>query len=535
MNLSPVHFFGIVITPGAVLMALEMVSSRVLAPHFGSSVYVWGSIIGVFLAAMSIGYFWGGKLSDRQPSVAVLGRLILAAGLAQTVVLLAGARIVAALGGLTHGSPVGTLVATTVLFGPVTMFLAAVSPYAVKLATRDLNLLGGTAGHLYALSTAGSLVGTLGATFVLIPRFDLESILRLLLAVTAVTSIAALITNLKRERYSLTLAASLLLLALVPGTMTREAGLDLLADRITPYQTLRVTESDGVRFMTSDGTMHAAVFLESGEPWLKYTRQAGTALLLKPDLESFLVLGMGGGVVGSYLQKQVPQLTVDYVDIDPAVPELAREFLLFEENDRARVHIDDGRRFLGSRPEARWDFIYVDTYIGHSIPFHLATLEFFREIQGHLNAGGVFGLNLISDLGNPFAQGILRSLSTVFAELYVFIVPGGNYLLLATDLADAPGHEQLLQTARRLDPEYTFEPSLEQMAGFHRGIDIDLVGAVLLTDKFAPVNHLIRMDAPAGSEVDLSETAPNAADDTPPTASPPTASHEEVPAGSADP
>ncbi len=494
MKLSSLQFYGVVITPGAVLMALEIVSSRVLAPHFGSSVYVWGSIIGVFLAAMSIGYFWGGRFADRQPTLAVLGRLIVAAGLAQTVVLLAGAPIVAALGSLTGGSPAGTLIATTVLFGPVTMFLAAVSPYAVRLATRDLSLLGGTAGHLYALSTGGSLLGTLGATFVLIPRFDLESILRLLLALTALTSIAALITAARRERFPLALAVSLLLLALIPGTMTQEAGLELLADRITPYQTLRVSEADGIRFLHSDGTVHAAVEIESGDPWLSYARQAGTALLLDPNLESFLVLGMGGGSVGTYLQKQMPELAVDYVDIDPAIPELAREHMFFEESALARVHVDDGRRFLTSRPEARWDYIYVDTYIGQSIPFHMATIEFFREIKAHLNDGGVFGLNLISGLDNPFARGIVRTVSTVFSELYVFIVPSGNYLFLATDRADAPTREQMLATARRLDPEYGFEPSLVRMAGFHRDLDIDLTRALLLTDKFAPVNHLIRMD-----------------------------------------
>ncbi|MEM7352672.1 MAG: fused MFS/spermidine synthase [Acidobacteriota bacterium] len=501
MTPSRLQFYIAVITPGAILMALEMVSSRILAPHFGSSVYVWGSIIGVFLAAMSIGYFWGGKLADRQPNLAVLGRLVVAAALTQTLILLAGTRVVAFLGNLTGGSPTGTLIATTVLFGPVTVFLAAVSPYAVKLATRDLQLLGGTAGHLYALSTGGSLVGTLGATFVLIPRLDLESILRLLLAITAVVSMIALVSAARQERLTLTLAAGLLLLALIPGTMTQEAGLELLADRVTPYQTLRVSESDGVRFLHSDGTIHAAVILENLEPWLEYTRQAGTALLLDPDLESMLVLGMGSGGVGTYLQRQLPELRVDYVDIDPAIPELAREFMFFEDSERAVVHVDDGRRFLSGRPDVRWDFIYVDTYIGHSIPFHMSTIEFFEEVRSHLNPGGIFGLNLISSLESPFAQAILRSVTSVFDKLYVFTVPGGNYLFLATDRVDAPDHGQLVAAARQLDPQFDFDPSLEKMATFHRVIDFDRSKAMLLTDRFAPVNHLIRMNDAAGGEI----------------------------------
>ena len=494
MKLSRIHFYAVVVTPGAVLMALEIVSSRILAPHFGSSVYVWGSIIGVFLAAMSVGYYWGGKLADRRPALAVLGRLVLAAALAQTLVLLAGSRLVAAIGELTQGSPVGTLAATALLFGPATTFLAAVSPYAVKLATQDLQLLGGTAGHLYALSTGGSLVGTLGATFVLIPYLGLESILRLLLAVTVVTAVVALLAAARQERLPLALAASLLLLAAVPGTMTREEGLELLADRLTPYQTLRVSQSDGVRFLHSDGTIHTAVVIETREPWLHYPRQASTALLLQPEIESMLVLGMGGGSAGTYLQKRLPEMRLDLVDIDPAIPELAREFLFFEGNDRIAVHIDDGRRFLSGRPGARWDYIYIDTYIGHSIPFHLSTVEFFRSARDHLKPGGVVGLNLSSNLDNPFAQGILRSLSSVFGKLYAFVVPGGNYLLLATDRPDPPGRDELVATARQLDPKVDFDPTLEQMAGFLRELDFDLTRALLLTDQYAPVNHLVRMD-----------------------------------------
>ncbi len=512
MNTSQLQFYGVVIMPGAVLMALEIVSSRILAPHFGSSVYVWGSIIGVFLAAMSIGYLWGGKLADRQPRLAILGRLILAAALTQTLVLLAGSRVVAWMGGLTNGSPTGTLIVTAILFGPVTVCLAAVSPYAVRLATRQLDLLGGTAGHLYALSTGGSLVGTLGATFVLVPRLDLESILRLLLAITTLTSIAALVSAARQERLPLILAACLLLFALVPGTLTQEAGLELLADRITPYQTLRVTESDGVRFLHSDGTIHAAVIIDSQEPWLDYDRMPGAALLLDPDLSSFLVLGMGGGSVGTYLRKQLPDLHIDYVDIDPAVPELAKELMFFEEDDNSKVHIDDARRFLANHPTNRWSYVYVDTYIGHSIPFHLSTVEFFAEVKGHLNPGGILGINLISNLENPFVQGILRSVGAVFNKLYVFAVPAGNYLLLATDLQEPPGREQLLAAARRMDPQYTLEPSLERMVGLLRDIDLDLTHAPLLTDKFAPVNHLVRMDK-AWDDKRASPDAPEAAPD----------------------
>ncbi len=488
---SRIRFYWVVVAPAAVLMALEIVSSRVLAPQFGSSVYVWGSIIGVFLAAMSVGYALGGWLADRWPTLAHLGRLIVGAALAQTPILFAGRPVVAALGEATGGSPAGTLLATGLLFGPSTLLLATVAPYAVKLATRDLALLGGTAGHLYALSTAASLVGTLGATFVLIPYLGLETILRLLLVATAATGLVALLSDRRRERLTAAAAAFLVALALLPSGA--EAGSGVIAERITPYQTLRIVESDGVRFMYSDGTLHSTVVVAGGEPWLVYPRFAAAALLLRPQTESMLVLGMGGGSAGSYLQRRLPALAVDYVEIDPAVPELARKHLLFD-GERAAVHVDDGRRFLAARPDRRWDFVYCDTYIGSSIPFHLSTVEFFHQVRRHLEPGGVLGINVASGLGNPFTRAMVRTLRQVFPQVLIFAVPQGNLLFLAADLDDAPGGDDLLARARRLDAALSFDPSLAAIAGRLRQPDLDLTDALVLTDAYAPVNHLIRFE-----------------------------------------
>lgn len=487
---SRLQFYWVVAASGGVLMALEIVASRVLAPQFGASVYVWGSIIGVFLAAMSIGYAWGGRLADREPQLAKLGQLLLGAALAEMIVLGAGTRVVAWLGELTRGSPFGTLLVTAILFGPATMLLATVSPFAVKLATRDLKLLGGTAGHLYALATAGSLVGTLAATFGLIPYLSIEAILRVLIVLTILTATVALVSSWQRVRLAIALALSLLVLVLVPWVLPRGGTPTLLADRMTPYQTLRVTERGGVRYLRSDGTLHAAVVLESGEPWVFYTRFAPAALLFRPEIESLLALGMGGGSVGSYLRQRLPELRVDYVEIDPVVPELARQHLLFDD-DFSQVHIDDARRFL-TGSERTWDYIYCDTYIGDSIPFHLTTREFFREVKRHLNPLGVFGINLIDGPQSPFGKAMLSTVRTTFAQTYLFDVRGGNYLLLATDRS-AVGKDELRAIATQLDTRWSFDPSLVQMVdGFHED-EVDLSDALILTDSYAPVNHLIHL------------------------------------------
>ncbi len=497
MSLHQLRFLIIVLLPAGVLMALEMVSSRVLAPHFGNSVYVWGSIIGVFLGAMAVGYSWGGQLADRRPEMPMLGRLLLCAAALQLLVAAFGSQVVAALGGWTAGSPAGTLLATLFLFAPITVFLSTVAPFAIKLATRDLALLGSTSGQLYALSTGGSLVGTLGATFLLIPYLSLDTIFAILILGTLIPCLAALATEPRRQRSWLLLAGVLTVLTLWQPSWQTHAGLEPLVDRITAYQSLQVYDQHGIRYLVSDGTRHSAIDLASGEAALSYPRHASAALLVAPAPQSMLVLGMGAGSVGRLMQQQLPDLQVDMVEIDPAVAEIAEQYMGFRPQPSQRVHIDDARRFL-ENSDRQWDYIYADTYIGSAVPFHLTTVEFFAEVRQHLAPGGVFGVNLVSGPDSPFTSAVLRSVHQSFPFLSLFAVRGsGNHLLLArTEPMAFQGLEPTAR-ARYLDEVYDFVPSLQEILRWRQPLDVDLTQAQLLSDRFAPANHLLHLDRQA--------------------------------------
>ncbi|HET9767300.1 MAG TPA: fused MFS/spermidine synthase, partial [Thermoanaerobaculia bacterium] len=258
-RLARLRFYWVVAACGAVIMALEILASRVLAPAFGNSVYVWGSIISVFLAALAVGYRLGGRLADREPSLPALGRLVLLAALSQALLLFAGQPVVNWLGRWTGGSPGGTLLAATVLFGPASLLLATVSPYAIRLAARDIAALGDTAGRLFALSTAGSLVGTLGCTFVLIPLLQLQPLLALLVGLTTLTALVAIAGSGRREAWSYALAGALMVATAVKGVRPPPLPPLTLYSGITPYQNLTVGDVDDRRFLTSNGTLHSAV------------------------------------------------------------------------------------------------------------------------------------------------------------------------------------------------------------------------------------------------------------------------------------
>lgn len=499
------RFYWLVFVGGGVLMALEIISSRLLSPHFGSSVYVWGSIISTFLAALSLGYTVGGRLADRYPHLRALGRLLIGAALFQAILLVSGEDLVAWLGEVTGGSPVGTLLTTAVLFGPLTVLLGMVSPWAIRIAAHDLGDLGHTAGRLYAVSTAGSLVGTLAATFLLIPYLQLAQILGLLLGITALTGALALADEPRREALPIGLALVLTVLVAVrmqPVTTFE----DVIYRRITPYQTLEVVEREGARFLVSDNTLQAGIRLADGSPALSYARLMPMAAVFKPDLDNALLLGMGAGNSAYMLRRVFPELEVDYVDIDPAVPQVATRFLEFTEGPNDRIHIRDARRFLATT-DRQWDFILIDTYIGRSVPFHLTTTEFFRLVKARLAPDGVLVLNLASGLEQPFPKAIARTLSDHFQPVYAFAARElANVELFATRDGAPMSAEEMLARARDLDRRVELElPVAEIVERQLLELDLELQQAPLLTDAFAPVERLVVISA---AEMPVTESPP---------------------------
>lgn len=485
------RFYWVVFAGGAVLMALEILSSRILAPRFGNSVYVWGSIISVFLAALSLGYWWGGRLADRDPTMAGLGRMVAWAAAAQAALLVAGPWLADVLGEWTGGAPWGTLLAATLLFAPPSLLLATLSPYAVRLAAHDLEHLGHTAGHLYALSTAGSLVGTLGATFGLIPHLSLPAGLGTILAVTAATALLALAGSWRGERTAVAASVVLLGLAAVgPPAPRPESG--EVHRRMTPYQTLRVLDRGGVRYLESDRVRHGAVNLADGSLALTYPRLLPLAWLLQPEIDRVLVLGMGGGNLVTYLRRAFPEVSVDLVEIDPAVPEVARRYMGFEDRPGVRVHVADGRRFLETS-DRRWDLILADTYIGLSVPFHMATREFLESAAAHLAPGGVLAVNLAAGLDEPFPRAVYRTVHATFPTVYTVPVPGlANTMLFATTSPEL-SQEELVRRAERLDDRAPFDPTLADLVANRHTAEPDLAGVPVLSDRYAPVDRLIHL------------------------------------------
>src|SRR5499425_1005456 len=170
----------VVFISGGVLMALEIVGSRVLAPYFGSSIFVWGSLISVVMAALSLGYYWGGWLSAREPSYARLLTLLLIPGIVIFFLPFIYPTVNEWVAGVDFGTRLNPLIASSIFFLLPGVFLGTVSPYVIRLAATRLSTVGSTAGTLYALSTCGSIFGTLLTAFYLIPLIGVSNIIHFL-------------------------------------------------------------------------------------------------------------------------------------------------------------------------------------------------------------------------------------------------------------------------------------------------------------------------------------------------------------------
>ncbi len=176
---------------GFFVMGVELLGGRILAPHFGSSVYVWGALITVFMLALSLGYLAGGRWSQHQPSLRKLGLLLLVAALTALPVLVLSGRVLESVAIAIPDPRFGSLTAAALLFFIPTFFSGMVSPYCVRLLVEAKESAGRRAGQLYFVSTFGSAAGTIMTSFYLVLWFEVNTIILGLIAISVALAVAA--------------------------------------------------------------------------------------------------------------------------------------------------------------------------------------------------------------------------------------------------------------------------------------------------------------------------------------------------------
>lgn len=493
--------YAVVFVCGADLMGLEIIGSRMLAPYFGNSIFVWGSLISVVMAALSLGYWLGGLAADRFPRHTVLGGLIAVPGLLIALLPFVYPALNRAIADSNAGVRTGPLLSCLLLFLVPSIFLGTISPFAVRLQAKTVASVGSTAGGLYAVSTAGSIVGTLLTAFYLIPLAGVANITHGLGVVLLVVAAAILLADARPTRAAGLLGCALLLVVGVGWrASSRAAEPGLLLETDSFYNHIYLAEQEGVRYLDFENLRQSAMRLDDPyELHLRYTRFLAVALTLVPEPKRVLVLGLGGGSFPKRLHRDFPGVTVDVADIDPMVIDVAKRYFQVPGDARMRLHARDGRRFI-QEADARYDLILLDAYNSDTVPFHLTTREFYREVERRLAPGGVLVSNIIGSLRGPqsgFFRATYRTLGQVFPTLYAvpvydpsWIIGDVNIILLATRDTARLTRGELVARAGRLGGKLVPATDLAEYASHLYELPIPAEDVPVLTDDYAPVELL---------------------------------------------
>jgi spermidine synthase len=458
-----------------------------MAPFFGASTIVWANTIAIVLVALSIGYWFGGRMADRRPTLGALCATVLAASVLMALVPFVSHPFltlsVEAFDEYSVGAFAGSLFGVLVLVAVPVLMLGSVSPWALRLKMHSVEDSGEVAGRMYAISTVGSLLGTFAAALLLIPLVGTQRTFLTFALITAAVAALGL-----RPRWAL-VPVAIAALMLVPVGTTKGSGEGRVIDEAdTEYQYARVVEFP-------NGTRH----LELNEGIAIHSLYKPGTVLTGGYWDAFLVdplavqarapahvamLGTAAGTVARAYARYFPDTVIDAVEIDGELFDIGRRYFDLQARPQLREHTADARPFLRATKE-RFDAIFLDTYRQPYIPFYLATKEFFQLAHDRLRPGGAVLINV----GHPEASDKLEKvLSATLGSAFTYVVRDPvkreNTILIASDTP--PSRDTLLKAQESLPPE------LEQLAIDASGrLAPAMTGGPVYTDDRAPVEWLV--------------------------------------------
>lgn len=478
----------IVFICGAVVMILEIAGSRIMAPHLGTSLFVWTSLIGVILGSLSLGYSLGGKLADRKADFKTLSLIIFLSALSIALIAISKEWLLQIITTNIKNVRIGSIIAATILFAPSGILMGMISPYAVKLKLENLQKSGRTIGNLYAISTIGSIAGTFLAGFFLLTYLGNTKLLIILSATLMLTSALA-----HTKTVALKLIITLLVLTQIVTTNRQEQSLTKAGtiELETDYSHVKIFNGtrDGtrVKVLNLGQKDNSAIYLDNDDLVFKYTKFYRLAKHFFPEAKSALLIGAGAYSYPKDFLKNFPLAEMDTVEIDSKVTELARKYFDLKENPRLHIYHEDGRTFLNKNIK-KYDIIFGDAFRSfYSIPYQLTTVEALQKMHDSLTDKGIVLTNVISSIdgkGSKFLKAEYRTYKAIFPQVYIFPVshPDSetkyqNIMLVAmksVEKADMKSSNSELNTYL----EHLYKKEIKE-------------DFPILTDDFAPVDQYI--------------------------------------------
>ncbi|MGI8589110.1 MAG: fused MFS/spermidine synthase [Chloroflexia bacterium] len=492
---------------GLCLMILEMTASQLLRPYFGNSLFIWATLIGLVMIYLTVGYFLGGRLADRYPSVRVFYGLLVAAGIATAIIpTLAQPLLTWSLEGFSQISVsifYGALAGVIGLFAVPMILLGCVSPFAIRLRMRDPDAAGRTAGSIYALSTFGSIFGTFIPVFLLLP--NIGSGRTLLLAAGALMLTVTLGLYASGKPGARLAAAGLLAVAalglLPPPSLIKPPPYgSLLAERESVYNYIQVVQRDNgdVHLVLNEGHAVHSIYRAdqahplTGGPWDYWLVAPYVNAGKRPaDVHNMLMLGSAAGTAAELFTRVYGPKPVDDVEIDPEIVKLGRQYFHLDSPNINNI-VRDARVYLRTT-DKKYSIVGIDAYRQPYIPFHLTTREFFQEARDRLEPGGVAMINA-GRAGKDYrlVNAIAATMRSVFPHVYIIdVAAGGNSMVIGTEQAGGISNFGA-NAAAATDPllRQVFAASLDH--GNMREVQpASVTGDPVFTDDRAPVEEVI--------------------------------------------
>lgn len=507
MNYLPILVFA----TGAVTLGMELSASRLLEPTFGNNQIIWAALIGLILLYLALGAWLGGKLADRFPrrrelditiTLAAVG-VALAPTLAKPVLQMAAV----GMAGFAVNLLVGALLAVLLLFSIPGILLGTATPWAIRLSVARVDEAGRTAGRLSAIATAGSLAGTFLPVLWLIPAYGTRwTFFLLALGLLVVVSVGSLRhAHRWAPLLGLAVVAALALISRPGGPLvfgSAAQGEVIYADE-SAYNTIVVRQWGSERHLKlNDGIGMHSVY----HPDMLLSQGIWDYFLLAPLFnpppalatadDSLLLIGLAAGTVSELYTNIYGPLPITGVELDPQIIEVGQRYFGMTQPNLTAIAAD-GRGWLSQQPEsARWSLIAVDAYRPPYIPFHLTTVEFFRQMRAHLTEDGVLAINVGRTPTNfSLVDAMAATAGEVFPTIFLVDEPGpphtlGNTLLVAT--VRPAGLDNLRANVAALPATLpaAFRDFAVQAQGYARAA-APPPGTPVFTDDRAPVERIV--------------------------------------------
>ncbi len=492
---------------GALIMALEMIGSRFLTPFFGNSVFTWASIISMVLLALAIGYFVGGSMAEKRPDILFVANIVLLASFLMLLIPFYFEDffkfIYKQIGDIKLGGFIG---AVSILFLPLSL-LGIYSPYSVKLAMKHSDAPGKISGTIYAISTIGSIIGTIGVTFWLIPHIGSKSIVVALSFIGFLSAVTLTFLHFN-EKEARSKATTITITALITYFLffivvvylpeikhtlgIKDFQSKYIKEEVESNYNHIIIKQKG-EYVTMSFTRYKSKYTESkinifndNELPVSYTQLMPLGVVYAPDARKLLMIGFGGGMICKYIHKHFPEIDITGVELDNKVVEMSKKYFKLSEDNKLKVIVEDGRLFLNDTEE-KYEIIMVDAYKGGYIPFHLCTKEFYELVSTRLSGNSCMVLNLHS--GSKLYPEIVKTVKAVFSNIDIYALESSGNVVLIAYQNKKKNQRELEQTAELIQSKHDLYYNLNKL--LKQKTNYQLPGKLnVLTDDFAPINYL---------------------------------------------